>query len=242
MSNRRVTLAESFDGKTSNSIYWSPKGRHVVAATLGSSSKCDLEFWDTELEDSDKDLGAGIALLASAEQYGMTELEWDPSGRYLAAVGSSWMNSVSLTNLRRVSLLTKPLWKQLEPGYAIFDFKGESLSKVQLERFKQLVWRPRPRTLLSKEQQRKVRKNLREFSRQFEQEDELEQSSASAELIAHRRRLLDEWDAWRSQSRKALAEERKRLGWAAPAQKAQAVETVEEWIEEVIEEKEEIVG
>lgn len=214
---------ESFDGKTSNSIYWSPKGRHVVAATLGSSSKCDLEFWDTDLEDSSQDLGAGISLLASVEQYGMTEVEWDPSGRYISAVGSSWMNS-------------------LEPGYAIYDFKGESLAKVQLDRFKQLVWRPRPRTLLSKEQQRKVRKNLREYSRQFEQEDELEQSSASAELVAHRRRLLDEWDAWRSQSKKSLAEERKQLGWAAPVQKTQAVETVEEWIEEIIDEKEELIG
>lgn len=134
---------------------------------------------------------------------------------------------------------------QLEPGYTIWDFKGDSLAKLQLDRFKQLLWRSRPPTLLSKDAQRKVRKNLREYSRQFEQEDELEQSNVSAELVAHRRRLLDEWDAWRAQCKKALADERRQLGWesqkAADQKRAQTVETVEEWIEEVIDEKEEVV-
>ena len=36
---------KSFDQKTCNSIFWSPRGRHVVFATLGSTSKFDLEFW-----------------------------------------------------------------------------------------------------------------------------------------------------------------------------------------------------
>jgi hypothetical protein len=62
---------------------------------LGSSSKFDLEFWDTDLDESEKDLGSGISLLSSVEHYGMTELEWDPSGRYLASIGSMWLNSVS---------------------------------------------------------------------------------------------------------------------------------------------------
>lgn len=96
----------SFDQKTVNRIFWSPRGRHVVFATLGSTSKFDLEFWDV---DSDKDTkhnvdatankeaptGAGVAHITTIEHYGATEVYWDPSGRYVAAVGSVWLGSVS---------------------------------------------------------------------------------------------------------------------------------------------------
>ncbi|PLW18449.1 hypothetical protein PCANC_15777 [Puccinia coronata f. sp. avenae] len=221
-------LFTTYDGKTCNSVHWSPKGRHVVTATLGSSSKFDLEFWDTDLDESEKDLGSGISLLSSVEHYGMTELEWDPSGRYLASIGSMWLNS-------------------LETGYVIWDFKGEQLHKGTLERFKQLVWRPRPRSLLSRETQRKIRKNLREYSKQFEEEDQLEASNVSAELVAHRRRLLDEWDSWRRRAKLDRAADAAALGKAtlpatfnAPEDPAES-QQIEEWIEEVIEETETLV-
>lgn len=69
-----------------------------------------MEFWDVELDKESKQQqagqdsaaskeppsGAGISLLTTVEHYGMTGIEWDPSGRYLAAVGSIWLGSVSL--------------------------------------------------------------------------------------------------------------------------------------------------
>ncbi|KAG0145988.1 hypothetical protein CROQUDRAFT_657918 [Cronartium quercuum f. sp. fusiforme G11] len=217
-------LLKSFDGKSCNSVHWSPKGRHVITATLESASKFDLEFWGTDLDESEKEPGSGIQLLASVEHYGMTEIQWDPSGRYVATIGSMWVNS-------------------MEPGYAIWDFKGEQLHKSQLERFKQLLWRPRPHSLLSKEAQRKIRKNFREFSKIFEEEDQLEASNVSAELIAHRRRLLDEWDAWRLQSKKQLLADQEALGRVPTASADSAdVEQVQEWVEEVIEETETVIG
>lgn len=132
----------------------------------------------------------------------------------------------------------------MEPGYAIWDFKGEQLHKSQLERFKQLLWRPRPQPLLSKELQRKIRKNFREYSKVFEEEDQLEASNVSAELIAHRRRLLDEWDAWRSQAKKLLLADQEELGKVPTDvhELAEDVEQIQEWIEEVIEETETVIG
>jgi translation initiation factor 3 subunit B len=38
--------------------------------------------------------GNSITLVNSIEHYGMTGAEWDPSGRYIAAVGSIWLGSV----------------------------------------------------------------------------------------------------------------------------------------------------
>lgn len=123
----------------------------------------------------------------------------------------------------------------MENGYAIWDFRGQEIVKHIQDRFKQFIWRPRPPTLLSKERQRQIRKNLREYSRVFDEEDAAEESNVSAELIALRKRLVDEWNAWRILRKKEVGEEND--------QKAQQdeKEEIEVWIEEVIEQIEEIV-
>lgn len=133
---------------------------------------------------------------------------------------------------------------QIENGYAIWDFRGQELEKHILDRFKQFLWRPRPRTLLTKEQQRQIRRNLKEYSRQFDEEDAAEESNVSAELIAHRKRLVDEWNAWRIRAKEELAEERRKGGKGeVKAEKPQEEEKeeIQVWIDEVIEQIEEEV-
>src|ERR1700738_1923381 len=71
---------------------------------------------------------------------------------------------------------------KLENGYQIRDFKGVTLYEAHLERFKLFSWRPRPPTLVTKEQQRKIRRNLKDYSHEFEAEDEAEAAGASQEL------------------------------------------------------------
>jgi translation initiation factor 3 subunit B len=81
-----------------------------VLATVGSSSKSELEFWDLDFhaEDTGKrdgqgskeDWGSGIQLLGSADHYGVTDVEWDPSGRYLATSASAWTHTVRNSNNR----------------------------------------------------------------------------------------------------------------------------------------------
>lgn len=127
---------------------------------------------------------------------------------------------------------------QLENGYALWDFRGQELQKHILDRFKQFLWRPRPRTLVSKEQQKTIRRNLREYSRKFDEVDAAEESSASTELVALRRRLVDEWGAWRGKAKKEL---RERRGEVYKKEERDAVkEEVQEWVEEVLEVIEEI--
>ena len=123
------------DKKNSNAIYWSPKGRFVVVATLQSQQSFDLDFWDLsfekpkdEKEDKDKDLTANLQLMATADHYGVTDIEWDPTGRYVATVASAFRHHVSpsplsqhppylLTpNLLKTPKLTRPLdGKRLPP-------------------------------------------------------------------------------------------------------------------------------
>jgi len=220
-------LLRTLSGRTSNTIRWSPKGRHVVLATIGSSTKSELEFWDLDFNQDEKregppkeEWGAGIQHLGTADHYAVTDAEWDPSGRYLATSASAWRHT-------------------LENGYAIWDFRGQELEKHILDRFKQFLWRPRPRTLLTKEQQRQIRRNLKEFSRQFDEEDATEESNVSAELIAQRKRLVDEWNAWRKRAKEELGGDKK--GGKAAQQKEEEKEEIEVWIDEVIEQIEEVV-
>ena len=132
----------------------------------------------------------------------------------------------------------------MENGYAIWDFRGQELEKHILDRFKQFLWRPRPPTLLSKEQQKQIRRTLKEYSRAFDEEDAAEESNVSAELIAHRKRLVDECNAWRLRCKEEAAEDRRKRGKKVePAKEVQQEEKeeIEVWVDEVIEQIEEEV-
>lgn len=137
----------------------------------------------------------------------------------------------------------------MENGYHLYDFRGEQLREEPVDKFKQWLWRPRPATLLTKDEQKQIRKNLREYSRQFEQEDAERGASADLAVIEARRRILDEWYAWRASVEEELEEEREFRGLPKkPLEEEQAAEAdegekqvIEEIVEEVLEEHEEIV-
>lgn len=100
-------LIKTIDKKNSNAIYWSPKGRFVVVATVHSQQSFDLDFWDLDYEgetaDANKDLTANLQLMNTQDHYGVTDIDWDPTGRYVATSASIWKHSVSLTS--KLSLL-----------------------------------------------------------------------------------------------------------------------------------------
>jgi len=201
-----------------------------VLATVGSTSKSELEFWDLDFnfddtvkKDASKDeWAAGIQQLGVADHYGVTDVEWDPSGRYLATAASAWTHTI-------------------ENGYAIWDFRGQEIEKRLLDRFKQFLWRPRPPSLLANKQKQKIRKNLREFSRAFDEADAAEETTVSAELVAQRKRAVDEWNAWRVRVGEEVAEARRARGRRGEVSEEEDKEEIEVWIDEVIEQIEEVV-
>lgn len=142
----------------------------------------------------------------------------------------------------------------MENGYHVYDFKGELLREEHIDKFKQWQWRPRPPSLLSKEEHKAIRKNLREYSRVFDQEDSERIAGASQEVIDRRRRMLSEWFAWRASIETEVGEERAALGLPAdPVEhllKAKTEElaageeeqVIEEIVEEVLEESEEVIS
>ncbi len=136
----------------------------------------------------------------------------------------------------------------MENGCHLYDFKGELLREEHIEKFKQLSWRPRPATLLSKEEQKTIRKNLREYSKDFEEQDRIEEDKEKGAIVEDRRRVLSEWLAWRETESEELKAERRELGLKEdPDEEEESADgkaaegaVVEEIMEEVLDEVEEI--
>lgn len=130
----------------------------------------------------------------------------------------------------------------------MYDFKGEQLREEPVEKFKQWLWRPRPATLLTKEEQKAIRKNLREYSKVFDQEDADRGASADLAVVEHRRRLLDEWIAWREAIVADVLEERHEMGLPDDPlegllkDEGDEAQVIEEIQEEIVEEHEEIIA
>lgn len=131
----------------------------------------------------------------------------------------------------------------------MYDFKGEQLREEPVEKFKQWLWRPRPASLLTKDEQKAIRKNLREYSKVFDQEDADRGASADLAVVEHRRNLLDEWLAWREMVVEEVSAERRELGLPEDPLEGLIKETdegedqvIEEIVEEIVEETEEIIA
>lgn len=132
-------IAGTLPSRTSNAIRWSPRGRHVVLATVGSSTKSELEFWDLDFNSDDRkegqaEWGSGIQLLGTADHYGVTDVEWDPSGRYLATSASAWTHTVSISfclNFRSANLKFDSASSRMDMQYGISEVKKlSSTSKI----------------------------------------------------------------------------------------------------------------
>lgn len=241
----------TYDKRNSNAIYWSPKGRFVIVATIQSAQSSELDFYDLDYEgekdEKEKDLSANLQLMNTADHYGVTDVDWDPTGRYVVSSASVWKSTVSVVISQANSELTEA-WIQMEPGYHLYRFTGEILREDHVDAFKQFAWRPRPPLLLSKEEQKQVRRNLREYSKVFEEQDALKANQASQEVIDERRNKLREWFEWREQTLADLREQRLDAGLPADPQE-EADEgydetegkVVEEIVEEIIKETEEVV-
>jgi len=168
-------LLKKYDRKTANHIFWSPTGQFVVLAGLRSMNGV-LEFVDT----------SDFTTMATEEHFMATEVEWDPTGRYIITGVSWWGHKV-------------------DNAYWIWNFQGKILKRETLDKFCQITWRPRPPSLLTKEQVKEVKKNLKKYSDQFNAKDKMRQSKASKELLLKRSALYEEFEEFRETAQERYA-------------------------------------
>lgn len=208
----------SLENNTCTDISWSPKGRFVILTSFNTQNPelkfYDVEFDDDKPKDQNPKVQSNLKLLSTQTFSGLTDLQWEKSGRFVTAVSSSWKTKIN-------------------NGYSIYDVAGHLLKEEHINGFKEFLWRPRPESLLTSNDKKRVRKNLKEYAAQFEEADTMDTNAALREIILRRRQLLQEWNEYRNQVRSKL-----QLKDVSENVEVETIETVKEII---VEEKEEVI-
>ncbi|KAI8811782.1 eukaryotic translation initiation factor eIF2A-domain-containing protein [Cladochytrium replicatum] len=218
-----IKLLRKFEPKNVvNRVIWSPKGRYCVLAGVSKPQSPplpgNLEFWDID----------EMVLMNAGEHYMATDVEWDPTGRYVASSVSWWHF-------------------QNDTGFCIWSFAGQNLVRQNVATLKQFLWRPRPPTLLSKDQMKNIKKKLKDYSTVFDKVDAKAANQLSQEAADKMRRLWNEWQEYRARCAEDYErdyEARVELFGFDPDKPPQneEEEALQEYVEEVVEEFEEIIS
>ncbi|XP_051982301.1 eukaryotic translation initiation factor 3 subunit B-like [Xyrauchen texanus] len=205
-SNSKIELIKMFDKQQANSIFWSPLGQFMVLAGLRRMNGA-LAFVDT----------SDCTIMNIAEHYMASDVELDPTGRYVVTYVSWWSHKV-------------------DNAYWLWTFQGHLLQKNSKDRFCQLLWRPCPPTLLSPEQIKVIKKNLKKYSKIFEQKDRLSLSKASKELVDKCRLMMEEYRQYRGSDTQMYNQQRDlSLQLRGGVDTDELDSNVEDWEEETIE-------
>ncbi len=211
---------ETFESRAANCLFWSPLGSHLVVAGLGTFNG-QLEFLDVDSLES----------LGQNEHFMCTDVDWDPSGRYV------------------MTAVTQPLqhgsWKHaMENGYRMWSHQGQLLVTQPYDNLYQALWRPRPPTLLSAAQLAEVKRTLRDRHwRRFESEDDEIRRSQLSGKERDRDQLKQAWKQYRVAKEKEYADEaakRAALRGGVPSEDEADFEMVEQLVEEEISRDEEL--
>ncbi|KAI8475850.1 MAG: eukaryotic initiation factor [Monoraphidium minutum] len=169
-----VHCVGTLQNKSCNGLHWSPAGHNIVLSGLKALNG-QLEFFNVD----------EFETMATAEHFMATDVEWDPTGRYVATY-------VNATN-------------QMENGFNIWTFNGRLLYNMQRDRFYQFCWRPRMPCLLPADKEAEIVKNLKAYSKRYDEEDEALLMQADADVLQERQKMADEWRTW-AEGRAAYAE------------------------------------
>ncbi len=181
----------SIEGKSVSSLIWSPAGNAVVLA--GKGINCEFEFWDVDEN----------VCTAEVAHFMCNEMLWDPSGRMFATV-------VTLPIFGNVAALSAS-----ESGFNIWNFQGELLTKSRIENFYQFAWRPRPKSLLTKDEENKVQRSIKSYMARYSKEDEVRKKRLEAAANKEKIETLSEFRDLVARRKESAAQQnamRKELG------------------------------
>ncbi|KAI5647582.1 hypothetical protein M9H77_33587 [Catharanthus roseus] len=210
----RVSKLTTLKGKQANALYWSPAGRFIVLAGLKGFNG-QLEFYNVD----------ELETMATAEHFMATDIEWDPTGRYVAT---------AVTSVH-----------EMENGFNIWSFNGKLLYRILKDHFFQYSWRPRPPSLLSPEKEEEIAKNLKKYSKKYEAEDQDVSLQLSEQEREKRKIVKEDWERWLNEWKRLQEEEkmeRQGLRDGEASDEEEEYEAKEVEVEELLDVSEEIIS
>jgi len=207
-----------------NQVFWAPEGQYFVVAAIGQG---DLLFGgltpDNKLEINFKD-----------EHFMLTDVQWDPSSRYVITAVTQQMQN-EMGNFKY----------SMEAGYSIWTFQGRKLFQQQKEKLWQISWRPHPTSLLPKEKQNDIRKNIKQFSKRYDALDDQAKDSARKAYQQDRQEKMDAFRKVLDRIDEYKQECNEENGWADALNSfmdSQGWEMDEKIVEEELSKEEELIS
>lgn len=213
--NGRVSQLKTFERKPATGLFWSPAGAILLLANLKGTAG-QLEWIDANV----------MQTIGEAEHFMCSDIEWDPTGRYVTTSVSHWRY-------------------QMENGYNMWSSHGRPLGHFKTDKFFQLLWRPRPPSLLSDTKEKEIRRNLREYSKKYEEEDNLLKQGRSADMLRQRKEKYDKFMEFIEQASRAYKEQRQTridLRDGAESDNESAYTLIEDVDEQELNYREEVIG
>ncbi|KAG8391425.1 hypothetical protein BUALT_Bualt01G0186500 [Buddleja alternifolia] len=210
----RFSKLTTLKGKQANALFWSPGGRFVILAGLKGFNG-QLEFYNVD----------ELETMAQAEHFMATDVEWDPTGRYVVT---------AVTSVH-----------EMENGFNVWSFNGKLLYRILKDHFFQFLWRPRPPSFLSAEKEDEIAKNLKRYSKKYEAEDQDVSMLLSEQDREKRKMLKEEWERYISEWKRLHEEEkleRQNLRDGEASDEEEEYEAKEVEIEELLDVSEEVIS
>jgi len=214
LAEKQLKKLKTLEKRPANSLFWSPAGDFIILAGLRGLNGV-MEFFSTNTMET----------VANEEHTMCTNIEWDPSGRFVATHVSHWRHT-------------------MDTGYNIYSFAGKLQYKVVKDKFFQLQWRPRPPSLLSDEKQKEIVRDIQKYETGYALEEKENRKRLEKAQKAARNALRNEFNKLVDEREKEYAiwrlELNKIYGRDLEAEEKDT-EEVEEVVEELLDEYEERV-
>jgi translation initiation factor 3 subunit B len=210
MAGKQYKHLKTLEKRSANHLFWSPAGKYILIAGLRNFNGV-LEFFNVQ----------ELETITTEDHFNCTNIEWDPTGRYVATYVSFWRHP-------------------LENGYNLWTFSGKHLHREYREKFYQLLWRPRPPSLLSKEVEENIKKNFKQISEKYRKEDEGRAEAARIAELERKAKLRSDFEDLLRQrwaEYKADAPKRRAITGHDDSDEENEYLLVEEDVEEVIDEQ-----
>mmetsp|Transcript_36181 Transcript_36181/g.84827 ORF Transcript_36181/g.84827 Transcript_36181/m.84827 type:complete len:709 (-) Transcript_36181:75-2201(-) len=225
LEKQKLECIYTFDlpSNSFNAMFWAPEGQYFVCAALGHG---DL-LWGALMQDNK------FEVLHKDEHFMLTNVEWDPSSRYV-------MTSVTQPMSNEIGGFKY----QMEAGYNIWTFQGRILYKEQKEKLFYIQWRPHPPSLMSDNELKNIRTNIKTFSKKYDSIDEKAKEAARQAYRQEREDKMNRFNAILERLRDYTGEKDEDSGWAEAREEvyfSQGWEMSESKTEEELEINEELI-